>query len=162
VPPRSRSIRLGTLAATLWLLGASYAHACTIPADIINNIVETFDEPDDRFESEFTKVTNGKLRVTPEPDPQTPVTALEPGSYTDFDACVMVENKEAVFYQDYKAWGGLAFWGNEEGNRLLCFRGRCKGCLCRAAVQERRTNRACRVDQERCNQAGDHAQSGGG
>jgi hypothetical protein len=112
VPPRSHSIRLGTLAATLWLLGASYAHACTIPADIINNIVETFDEPDDRFESEFTKVTNGKLRVTPEPDPQTPVTALEPGSYTDFDACVMVENKEAVFYQDYKAWGGLAFWGS--------------------------------------------------
>ena len=38
--PRSRSIRLGILAATLWLLGASYAHACTIPADIINNIVE--------------------------------------------------------------------------------------------------------------------------
>jgi len=121
VPPRSRSIRLGTLAATLWLLGASYAHACTIPADIINNIVETFDEPDDRFESEFTKVTNGKLRVTPEPDPQTPVTALEPGSYTDFDACVMVENKEAVFYQDYKAWGGLAFWGNEEGTDYYAF-----------------------------------------
>jgi hypothetical protein len=24
----------------------------------------------------------------------------------------MVENKEAVFYQDYKAWGGLAFWGS--------------------------------------------------
>jgi hypothetical protein len=60
------------------------------------------------------------LRITPEADPQAPVTALE-RSYTDFDACVMVENKEAVFYQDYKAWGGLAFWGNEEGTDYYAF-----------------------------------------
>lgn len=121
VLPRPHIIRVGIFASTVWFCALGPSHACTIPDDIINNVVETFDEPDERFESEFTKITNGKLRITPEADPEAPVTALEPGSYTDFDACVMVENKEAVFYQDYKAWAGLAFWGNEAGTDYYAF-----------------------------------------
>jgi hypothetical protein len=47
----------------------------------------------------------------------------------------MVENKEAVFYQD-KAWGGLAFWANEAGTTITRSSSM-RRILCRAAVQER-------------------------
>jgi hypothetical protein len=121
VPPRPRTIGVGIVAAALWLFAPRLSQACTIPEDEFNNVVETFNEPDSRFESQYTKITDGKLRITAEADPVAPLTALEPGSYNDFDACVTVENKQATFHQNYKAWAGLAFWANEEATDFYAF-----------------------------------------